>query len=133
MSAAPASAGVSSMSDESQPGLVDLELVDKVHALIPPGTWPVVTKGVVSFIVDNMPGTVLENLTGSYDGFEEAENILLSYYLGVDNKELLVDSFNILGAENVLYYLDSLQLDKLAEHLNNSTPCEDGISEADPS
>jgi hypothetical protein len=80
-----------------------------------------------------MPGTVLENLTGIYDGFEEAENILLSYYLSVDNKELLVDSFNILGAENVLYYLDSLQLDKLAEHLNNSTPCEDGISEADPS
>jgi len=113
------------MSDESQPGLVDLDLVDKTYALIPANTWPVVTKGVVSYIVDNMPGTVLESLTGSYDGFEEAENILLSYYLGVDNKELLVDSFNILGAENVLYYLDSMQLNKLSEHLNKSPATED--------
>ena len=119
------------MSDESQPGLVDLDLVDKVYTLIPPETWPVVTKGVVSFIVDNMPSSFLENLTGIYDGFEEAEKILLSYYLDVDNKELLADAFNILGVENVLYYLDSLQLDKLAEHLNNSTSCEDGISEAE--
>jgi hypothetical protein len=113
------------MSNESQPGLVDLDLVDKTYALIPVSTWPVVTKGIVSYIVDNMPGTVLESLTGSYDGFEEAENILLSYYLGLDNKELLADSFNILGAENVLYYLDSLQLNKLSEHLNNSSATED--------
>ena len=120
------------MSDESQPGLVDLDLVDKTYALIPSNTWPVVTKGVVSYIVDNMPGTVLESLTGSYDGFEDAENILLSYYLDAEDKELLADAFNILGVENVLYYLDSLQLDKLSEYLNDSTPCEDGVSETYP-
>ena len=110
------------MSNESQPDLVDLDLVDKVHEMIPASTWPVVTKGIVSFIVDNMPGTVLESLTGSYDGFEEAEQILLSYYQGeeVKDKELLVDSFNILGAENVLYYLDSLQLQKLDDQLNSN-------------
>ena len=110
------------MSNESQPDLVDLDLVDKVHEMIPASTWPVVTKGIVSFIVDNMPGTVLESLTGSYDGFEEAEQILLSYYQGeeVKDKELLVDSFNILGAENVLYYLDPLQLQKLDDQLNSN-------------
>jgi len=110
------------MSNESQPDLVDLDLVDKVHEMIPASTWPVVTKGIVSFIVDNMPGTVLESLTGSYDGFEEAEQILLSYYQGeeVKDKELLVDSFNILGAENILYYLDSLQLQKLDDQLNSN-------------
>ena len=110
------------MSNESQPDLVDLDLVDKVHEMIPASTWPVVTKGIVSFIVDNMPGTVLESLTGSYDGFEEAEQILLFYYQGeeVNDKQLLVDSFNILGAENVLYYLDSLQLQKLDDQLNSN-------------
>jgi hypothetical protein len=110
------------MSNESKPDLVDLDLVDKVHEMIPASTWPVVTKGIVSFIVDNMPGTVLESLTGSYDGFEEAEQILLFYYQGeeVNDKQLLVDSFNILGAENVLYYLDSLQLQKLDDQLNSN-------------
>jgi hypothetical protein len=110
------------MSNESQPDLVDLDLVDKVHEIIPASTWPVVTKRIVSFIVDNMPGTVLESLTGSYDGFEEAEQILLFYYQGeeVNDKQLLVDSFNILGAENVLYYLDSLQLQKLDDQLNSN-------------
>jgi len=120
------------MTNETQTGLIDLDLVDKVHAMIPKSTWPVVTKGVVSYIVDNMPGSVVEQLTGSYTDFEEAEKILLSYYQDEsrsDGKELITDSFGILGAENILYYLDSLQLDKLADHLNNKTPTEDDISE----
>lgn len=124
--------GSFSMANETQPGVIDLNLVDKVHAMIPKSTWPVVIKGVVSNIVDNMPGSVVEQLTGSYCDFEEAENVLLSYYQDesrADGKELITDFFGILGAENVLYYLDSLQLDKLADHLNNKPSTEDVISE----
>ena len=123
------------MSDEAQPGLVDLDLVDKVHEMIPTSTWSVVTEGIVSFIVDNMPGAVLESLTGSYDGFEKAEEVLLSYYQreDVSNKELLVDACNILGTENVLYYLDSLQLQKLNDHLEQASLESDGIPETQAS
>lgn len=124
--------GSFSMTNETQPGVIDPTLVDKVHAMIPKSTWPAVIKGVVSNIVDNMPGSVVEQLTGSYCDFEEAENILLSYYQDesrADGKELITDFFGILGAENVLYYLDSLQLDKLADHLNNKPSTEDVISE----
>ena len=119
------------MTNEST-NLIDLDLVDKVHAMIPQVTWLVVIKGLVSYIVDNMPGSVIEQLTGSCSDFEEAEKILLSYYQDesrADGKELITDSFGILGAENVLYYLDSLQLDKLADHLNNKPSTEDGIPE----
>jgi len=120
------------MTNETQPGLIDLDLIDKVHAMIPQATWPVVIKGLVSYIVDNIPGSVIEQLTCSYSDFEKAEKILLSYYQDesrADGKELITDSFGILGAENVLYYLDSLQLDKLADHLNNKSSTEDGIPE----
>lgn len=98
---------------------VDLDLIDKVYALIPETTRPIVIKGVVAYIVDNMPGTAIEKLTGDYDDFDKAEQILMDYYSDStrDFKELLIDSFGILGDENVLYYLDLLQLDKVNEEL----------------
>lgn len=116
------------MSDQSQPNLVDLDLVDKVVELIPPITWDSVITGIITQIVDGMPSDILQQLTGSFDDFDRAEQILHDYYRSEDreNKELIIDAFKMLGAENTLYFLDSLQLDKYAEFLeNDSTPdCE---------
>ena len=116
------------MSDQSQPNLVDLDLVDKVVELIPPITWDSVITGIITQIVDGMPSNILQQLTGSFDDFDRAEQILHDYYRSEDrdNKELIIDAFKMLGAENTLYFLDSLQLDKYAEFLeNDSTPdCE---------
>ena len=122
------SGGFSLMSDQSQPNLVDLDLVDKVVELIPPITWDSVITGIITQIVDGMPSDILQQLTGSFDDFDRAEQILHDYYRSEDreNKELIIDAFKMLGAENTLYFLDSLQLDKYAEFLeNDSTPdCE---------
>lgn len=107
------------MSNESQPNLIDLDLVDKVVELIPPITWDSVTTGIITQIVDNMPSDVLQKLTGSFDDFDKAEQILHDYYTSDtrENKELIIDAFKMLGAENTLFFLDSLQLDKYAEFL----------------
>jgi hypothetical protein len=43
------------MSEESQPNLIDLDLVDKVVELIPPITWDTVITGIITKVVDNMP------------------------------------------------------------------------------
>lgn len=111
------------MSNQSQSNVVDLELIDKVVALIPSVTWHSVLTGIVTQLVDSMPSNVLEKLTGSFDDFDKAEQILHDYYAsdGVENKELIIDAFNILGAEHTLTFLDSLQLDKYAEFLENNS------------
>jgi len=111
------------MSEESQTNLIDLDLVDKVVELIPPITWDTVITGIITKVVDNMPSNVLIQLTGSYDGFDQAEEILNDYYRNeeCEYKDLIVDAFKMLGVENTLYYLDSLQLDKYAEFLEKES------------
>jgi len=115
------------MISQTQNNLIDLDLVDQVMQHIPAVTWPSVINAIVTNIVDNMPSTVVEKLTGSIDNFDRAEQILLDYYsTTVDNKELIVDAFKIMGPENTVYLLDSLQLNKLEETLNKSidgAPC----------
>jgi hypothetical protein len=67
-----------------------------------------------------MPTTVLERLTGDPGGDDRAQEILDDYYASSSmNKDLLVDSFKIIGEEQTLYSLDSLQLDKITEPTNN--------------
>jgi len=111
------------MTNESQPNLVDLDLVDKVMELIPPITWDSVLTGIITQIVDNMPSDILEKLTGSFDDFDKAEQILHDYYTSDtrENKELIIDAFKMLGVEHTLYFLDSLQLDKYAEFLETES------------
>ena len=111
------------MSEESQPNLIDLDLVDKVVELIPPITWDTVINGIITKVVDNMPSDILTQLTGSYDGFDQAEAILNDYYRNEEReyKDLIIDAFKMLGVENTLYYLDSLQLDKYAEFLEKES------------
>ena len=89
--------------------LVDLDLVDQTIALIPEHSWTQVRQAIVTSLVDNMPGSVVEKLTGSYDDFDRAENILYAYYeLPKCQQELIVDAFKIMGAVNCLELLGSL-------------------------
>ena len=99
---------------------IDLDLIDQVIDRIPKWTWSVVKDRLVTDLVDSMPTTVLERLTGDPGGDDRAQEILDDYYASSDrNKDLIVDSFRIIGEEQTLYSLDSLQLDKITEPINN--------------
>ena len=99
---------------------INLDLVDDVVNRIPEWTWSVVKDRLVTDLVDAMPTTVLERLTGDPGGDDRAQEILDDYYASPDrNKDLIVDSFRIIGEEQTLYSLDSLQLDKITETTNN--------------
>ena len=99
---------------------IDLDLIDQVIDRIPEWTWSVVKDRLVTDLVDSMPTTVLERLTGDPGGDDRAQEILDDYYASPDrNKDLIVDSFRIIGEEQTLYSLDSLQLNKITEPTNN--------------
>ena len=99
---------------------INLDLIDEVVNRIPEWTWSVVKDRLVTDLVDAMPTTVLERLTGDPGGDDRAQEILDDYYASPDrNKDLIVDSFRIIGEEQTLYSLDSLQLDKITEPTNN--------------
>ena len=99
---------------------INLDLIDQVVDRIPEWTWHVVKDRLVTNLVDAMPTTVLERLTGSATNDDRAQEILDDYYAPSDmNKDLLVDSFKIIGEEQTLYLLDSLELDKITKPTNN--------------
>jgi len=99
---------------------IDLDLVDHVVCRIPGWTWPLVKERLVTDLVDAMTTTILERLTGDPGGDDRAQEILDDYYASSDrNKDLIVDSFKIIGEEQTLYSLDSLQLNKITEPINN--------------
>jgi hypothetical protein len=99
---------------------IDLDLIDQVIDRIPEWTWSVVKDRLVTDLVDSMPTTVLERLTGDPGGDDRAQEILDDYYASPDrNKDLIVDSFRIIGEEQTLYSLDSLQLDKITQPMIN--------------
>jgi hypothetical protein len=95
---------------------INLDLVDQVVDRIPEWTWPVVKNRLVTDLVNAMTTTILERLTGDPGGNDRAQEILDDYYAPLNsNKDLIVDSFTIIGEEQTLYLLDSLQLDKITE------------------
>ena len=99
---------------------INLDLIDQVVDRIPEWTWSVVKDRLVTDLVDAMTTKVLERLTGDPTGDDRAQEILDDYYAPANkNKDLIVDSFKILGEEQTLYSLDSLQLDKITEPINN--------------
>jgi hypothetical protein len=99
---------------------INLDLIDQVVDQIPEWTWTVVKDRLVAYLVDSMPTTVLERLTGNPGGDDRAQEILDDYYAPPEmNQDLIVDSFRIIGEEQTLYSLDSLQLDKITEPINN--------------
>lgn len=98
---------------------INLDLVDQVVERIPEWTWSVVKDCLVTNLVDAMPTTILNRLTGDPTNDERAQEILDDYYAShTMNKDLLVDSFKILGQEQTLCLLDSLQLDKQQNNFN---------------
>ena len=99
---------------------INLNLVDQIIERIPEWTWSVVKDRLVTDLVDEMTSSVLEKLTGDPLGDERAQEILDDYYASSDrNKDLIVDSFKIIGEERTLYSLDSLQLDKIIQPTTN--------------
>lgn len=102
--------------------LNETELIEKTLALIPDHAWTQMRQAIVTALVDCMPGSVIERITGTYDDFDQAEQILHLYYSGTEesNKELLVDGFKIMGPLNCIELLQSLNI------------TEDGISETTP-
>jgi hypothetical protein len=108
------------MDSSTKSQAVDLNLVDQMYDLIPEWTWNLVKDHLVNLLVDIMPTTILERLTGDPTGDERALEILDDYYKSSDmNKELLIDSFKILGSEQTAYALDSLQLNKISNPNSN--------------
>jgi hypothetical protein len=88
------------------------ELINQTIALIPEHAWTQVRQVIITSLVDNMPGSVVEKLTGSYDNFERAEEVLYNYYELPDCKEeLITDAFKIMGATNCLELLSSLNIE----------------------
>ena len=99
---------------------INLDLIDQVVERIPEWTWTVVKDRLVAYLVDSMPTTVLERLTGNPGGDDRAQEILDDYYAPPEmNQDLLVDLFKIIGEEQTLNLLDSLQLDKITEFTTN--------------
>jgi hypothetical protein len=103
--------------------VINNDLVDKIMDHIPHWTWSVVKEQLIELFVDNMTSDILIRLTGSPDGFDEAEDILRNHYIMPgDERELLIDSIKILGAEQVVNALDRLQFHKFEEP-TDTTPC----------
>jgi hypothetical protein len=77
----------------------------------------------VPAIVDNMTGFVIEKLTGQYDNFDRAEEILFDYYKPLDKKHaLIVDCFKLLSPHVTVDMLDALNLDQLKSNETNEMP-----------
>lgn len=102
---------------------INLDLIDQVVERIPAWTWDAVKQHLVTAIVDAMPTTVIERLTGNKANDYRAQEILDDFYTPTHrNYDLIVDSFKILGEEQTLHALDSLQLDKITQPADETEP-----------
>jgi hypothetical protein len=100
---------------------INLDLVDLICDNIPDWTWTVVKEQLIDAMVDAMPTHILEKLTGDPAGDERALEILDDYYKSdKTNKDLIIDSFKILGEDQTTYLLDALQLEKIQQPTNNN-------------
>lgn len=95
---------------------IDLNVVDQVIELIPQWTWSVVKQTLINQLVNSMPTDILEKLTGDPTGDDLAQEMLDDYYRPDElNKDLIVDSFRILGQEQTLCILEGLNLEQYQE------------------
>jgi len=94
--------------------VIDLDLIDKIVSCIPDWAWDPVCQLLVPAIVDQMTSLVLEKLTGKYDDFDQAEEILFDYYKPLERKHaLIIDCFKLISPHVTVDLLDSLNLDQL--------------------
>lgn len=77
---------------------------------IPDEAWPAVRHEVIQQMLDNMPSDVLIEMTGRPDAFETAEQILQQFYINAPGSKLIQDSFDLVGKEETVFILDSLNL-----------------------
>ena len=102
---------------------IDPDLIDQIVAHIPDWAWDPVCEVLVPAIVDTMPGLVLEQLTGKYDNFDRAEEILFDYYKPLESKhDLIVDCFKLVGPQVTVDMLDALNLDQFQPNETNEMP-----------
>jgi hypothetical protein len=102
---------------------IDFDLIDKIVLCMPDWAWDPVCQVLVPAIVDTMPGLVLEKLTGSYDNFDRAEEILFDHYKPLEQKHaLIIDCFKLISPHVTVDLLDSLNLDQLQPSKTNEVP-----------
>jgi hypothetical protein len=103
--------------------LIDLDLIDKIVLCIPDWAWDPVCQVLVPAIVDEMSGFVLEKLTGRYDDFDRAEEILFDHYKPLEQKHaLIIDCFKLISPHVTVDLLDSLNLDQLQPNKTDEVP-----------
>jgi hypothetical protein len=91
--------------------LGNVHLAEDCLKMIPKKKFALVVKTLAALIVDKMPNSTVNELTGKDSGQDMAEAILFQYYLVVaDPKEVLTDAFKIVGESETLYHLDLLNL-----------------------
>jgi hypothetical protein len=102
---------------------IDLDLIDQIVDHIPDWAWGPVCETLVPAIVDCMTSDVLERLTGQYDNFDRAEEILFDYYKPLERKhDLIVDCFKLVSPHVTVDMLDALNLDQLQPNKTNEVP-----------
>jgi hypothetical protein len=104
-----------------QPEFVS-DVTELIADSIPNDALDLVRKALVSRIVDEMPSDIMLKLTKSTDDFEFAELVLNAHYKERPMVDLIIDSFQLVGAEQTADLLDSLNIQQ-----------ENGIPEANPS
>lgn len=79
------------------------QLIEILLDQTPDDAWLPIKEVLIEGLVDAMPGLVIEKITGKADDFDLLQDIMFDCYeLPDKKKELLEDSFQILGQEQVL-------------------------------
>ena len=83
--------------------LANEQVIQTILDEAPADAWLAIKEVLIEGIIDAMPGIVIEKITGTADDFDLLQDILFEFYeLPDKRKELLEDSFQILGQQQVL-------------------------------
>lgn len=86
------------------------DVTELIADCIPNEAWPLIRHEVIQQMLDNMPSDVMIQLTGEPDAFETAEQLLQKFYADAPGHKLIKDSFDLVGKEETVFILDSLNL-----------------------